>query len=183
MFALLYHNPPMPTNKSLSHAAYLLGLLLVVLPVVDVTMSVWPIRLSDDRWRFGAVGSLSNVLLVPLIGLLIIMIAAVWSDHRRVQRVVGTLCIAVAVVLAALDVLFILDYFQARTGVVPKFQQAITVAATTAFIKHLLSIAVLILLGRAGFAGPKPVTTRKAVPVTPRPEPLLTRTIPATPTE
>ena len=179
MFGLLHSNPPMPTNKSLSHAAYLLGLLLVVLPIVDATLSVWPIRLSDDKWRFGAVGSLSNMLLVPLIGLLIIMAVAVWRDHRRVQRVVGALCIAFAVVLAALDVLFILDYFQARTAVVPKYQQAITVAATTAFIKHLLSIAVLILLGRSGFAGPKPVTVRKTTPVTPRPEPILTRTIPA----
>jgi len=164
----------MPSNKYLSRAAYLLGVILVILPLVDLTMSVLPLRFSDDRWRFGVVGTMSSALLVPLLGLLIIMATAVLSDHRRVQRVVGGICIVLAIGLAVLDVLFILDFFQARAAVKPQFQHTVTVAASVAFIKHILTIIVLILLGRCGFAGPKPVVSRKVTPSSP-PEPLIPR--------
>ncbi len=167
----------MPPKKSLAHAAYVLGILLVVLPLADITMSIWPLRLSDDRWRFGAVGTLSSALLVPLIGLLLIMAVAVWLDQRRVQRVIGSICIVLAVLVAVLDVLFILDYFQARMTITPRAQHVVAIATATAFIKHLLTIGVLILLGRAGFAGPKPILSRKPLPNR-SPDPLLTRPAP-----
>lgn len=163
----------MTPNKSLTRAAYLLGTLLILLPLFDTTMSVWPLRLGDERWRFGAVGTLSFVLLSPLLGLSIVMAVAVLLDHRRVQRFVGYFCIAAAIVLAVLDVLFILDFFQARATVRPQFQTAILIQASTAFIKHVAGIAVLVLLGRAGFSGPKPAK-RKIVSRSPD-EPMRSR--------
>ena len=158
----------------MSRAAYLLGVLLVVLPLVDLTTTVWPLRFSDARWRFGVVGTMSSVLLVPLVGLLLIMATAVLSDHRRVQRVVGGICIVLAIGLAAVEVLFILDIFQTLASVKPQFQHTIRVAAGTAFMKHVLTVIVLILLGRSGFAGPRPVVTRKVAPSSPT-EPLMPR--------
>jgi chromate transport protein ChrA len=165
----------MPLNKSLSRAAYFLGILLVAIPIIDLVLNIWPLRISDARWRFGAVGTLSGVLVVPLLGLLIILAFAVWQDHRRVQRITGAICIAFAVLLAILDVLFILDFFQTRTMVVPRAQHAVTMAASVAFIKNLLTIGVLILMGRGGFAGPKPIARRKGVVVKPVTDTILTR--------
>ena len=158
----------METNKPLARAGYLLAALLVITPLFDGTMQVWPLRLSDERWRFGSVGSLSNLLLVPLLGLLMAIAIATFTDGRRVKRVVGAICAVLAVVLAALSVLFILDYFQVRTIVVPRMQHATAIATTTAVVKNILSIIALALLSRAGFAGPKAVVVRKVAPVTER---------------
>jgi uncharacterized membrane protein len=155
----------METNKPLARAGYLLAALLVIIPLFDATMQVWPLRLSDERWRFGAVGSLSNLLLVPMLGLLMAIAIATLTDGRRVRRVVGALCGTLALILAVLSVLFILDYFQVRTIVTPKFQHATAVASTTAVVKNVLSIITLVLLCRAGFAGPKAVAVRKTAPV------------------
>ena len=147
----------METNKSLVRAGYLLAAILVIIPLFDGTLQVWPLRLSDERWRFGSVGSLSNLFLVPLLGLLLAITIATFRDSRRTKRVLGSICGALAVVLAVLSVLFILDYFQVRTQVVPRMQQATAVATATAVAKNILSIITLALLSRAGFAGPKAV--------------------------
>jgi len=69
------------------------------------------------------------------------------------------------VVLAAISVLFILDYFQVRIAVTPKFQRSVGIATTSALIKNLVSIIILFLLSRAGFAGPRVIVNRKVAPV------------------
>ena len=154
----------METNKPLARAGYLLGALLVILPLFDATTQVLPLRFGDERWRFGVVGQLSNLLLVPLIGLLLIITVATVIDSRRVKRVVGAICGILALLLAILSVLFILDYFQVRIAVVPKAQHVIGVASATALVKNVLSIITLVLLSRAGFAGPKTVVVKRVPP-------------------
>lgn len=151
----------METNKPLAHAGYLLAALLVVIPFFDGTLQVWPLRMSDERWRFGSVGSLANLFLVPLLGLLIALAVATLTDARRVKRVIGAICAVLAVILAVLSVLFILDYFQVRTLIVPRMQHATAIASATAVGKNILSIITLALLSRAGFAGPKAVVVRR----------------------
>ena len=160
----------METNKSLIRAGYLLAAILVIIPLFDGTLQVWPLRLSDERWRFGSVGSLSNLSLVPLIGFMLAIAIATFRDSRRTKRVLGSICGVLAVVLAGLSVLFILDYFQVRTQVVPRMQQATAVASATAVCKNILSIIILTLLSRAGFAGAKPaVVVRRSGSVTDSP--------------
>ena len=154
----------METNKSLARAGYVLAALLVIIPLFDVTGQLLPLRLGDERWRFGAVGQLSNILLVPLLGLFLIIVIATFTDGRRVKRVIGAICGVLAFVLAALSVLFILDYFQVRTIVTPKFQHATAVASTTAIIKNVFSIITLCLLSQAGFAGPSATAVKKVAP-------------------
>lgn len=156
----------METTKPLARAGYLLAAALIIIPLFDLTTSVWPLHLSDERWRFGAVGSLSNVTLIPLLGLLLALASATLADNRRTRRFIGWICAVFAVVIAALAVLFILDFFQVRTTVNPKFQHMTAVASTTAMLKHLVSIAILMLLSRAGLAGPKALANKRQVRVT-----------------
>ncbi len=164
----------METNKSLQRAGYLLAFLLILIPLVDMTTSVWPIRLGEERWRYGALGTLSNVTLVPLLGLLIVLTIAVMADHRRTRMVVGWICAAFAVVLAAMCVLFMLDYFQTRTIVRPQFQTPMEVATTTALLKYFVTILTLALLSRAGLSGPrKVVRVVRSSPSESAPAPLL----------
>ena len=155
----------METNKPLARAGYLLGALLVIMPLFDLVTQVLPLRPGDERWRFGVVGQLSSILLVPLLGLLLIITIATFTDDRRVKRVFGAICGVLALLLAILSVLFILDYFQVRTIVKPAAQHVIVVASATAFAKNVLSIITLALLSRAGFAGPKAAIAKRVPPV------------------
>jgi hypothetical protein len=165
----------METNKHLARAGYLLAIILVIIPMVDGTLQLLPLRPGDEKWRFGAVGTISNLLLVPLLGLLLALAIATVRDGRRTKRIVGTICGILAFGLAALSVGFILDYFQVRTVVTPKFQHATAVATESALIKNFVSIVTLVLLSRAGFAGPKAAVPRKSVApvIDPSPTPLI----------
>jgi len=156
----------MESNKPLARAGYLVAALMVLIPLFDASASVWPPHLGDERWRFGAVGALSNLTLVPILGFLIALFIASVFDHRRVRRFIGIICAILGVILAAMAVLFILDYFQTRTLVNPRFQHAMGVATATAIGKHILSVITLALLSRAGFAGPRAVAPKKRVVVT-----------------
>jgi len=163
----------MESNKPLSRAGYLIAALLIIIPLFDASASVWPPHLGDERWRFGAVGALSNLTLVPLLGFLLALFIASTLDHRRVRRFIGIICAILGVVLAAMAVLFILDYFQTRTLVNPRFQHAMGVATGTAIAKHILSIIALAMLSRAGFAGPRVVAKRRVTVTEPTATPLV----------
>lgn len=109
---------------------------------------------------------LSSVTLVPLLGLFLVLAVATSADNRRIRRFVGWICAIFAIVVAVLVVLCILDYFQVRTTVPPQVQHGISIASTTGIIKHLVTVAILTLLSRAGFAGPKAVANKRQVRVT-----------------
>ena len=156
----------MESNKPLARAGYMVAALMVLIPLFDASASVWPPHLGDERWRFGAVGALSNLTLVPILGFLIALFIASAFDHRRVRRFIGIICAILGVILAAMAVLFILDYFQTRTLVNPRFQHAMGVATATAIGKHVVAVIALALLSRAGFAGPRAVAPKKRVVVT-----------------
>lgn len=143
----------METNRSLARAGYLLASLLVVLPLFDATMQAWPLHVSDERWRFQTLGAVSNLLLVPLLGLLLAATIASLAGDRRVKRVVGSICGILALVMVAFSVLFVMDYFQVRTAPPPKFQHILAVATAAAVVKNVLSIIALLLLSRVGFGG------------------------------
>jgi hypothetical protein len=142
----------MEAHKSLARTAYLVAALLIVIPIYGATAAMLPLQMSEARWRWGTVGQFSNVLLVPLIGLFLLMAIAALRDNRAVRRAVGSICGVAAVLLFAMCVLFVLDYFQVRTLAVPKAQHIVATASVTACIKNGLYIVVLALLGLSGFA-------------------------------
>ncbi|MEO7043345.1 MAG: hypothetical protein ABI035_13870 [Gemmatimonadaceae bacterium] len=150
----------MATNKPMARAGYLLAALLVIGPLFDGTTQLLPIRAGDERWRFGAVGSLSNLLLLPLLGLLLAVAVSEFTDARRTKRVLGAICAILAFCLAALSVGFILDYFQVRTAITPRLQHATAVATSIVLVKNVLTIVTLFLLTRAGYIGPKAALLR-----------------------
>lgn len=164
----------METNKRLTLPAYLLAAVLTITPLLDGMMRAWPMHISDERWRFGVVGTMSNLFLVPMLGLLLAMFVATFSDGRRARRVVGAICAVLAVILAVSSVLFVLDYFQVRTLMRPNVQQAMAIATTTALIKNCVAAVILALLSRAGFSGPKAAVAKvKTRPAAPASSPLV----------
>jgi len=148
------HETMMSISKRLAPATYLVGFALVCVPLADAFTSTLPSHVHDPRWRFGAVGLVSNAILFPALGALIAVSAAVAFDHRRVRRVLGVLAAVVAVLCVAALGTFVLDAIQTHGGVRANLQLSFAVASTTAALKLVIATATFAALGVAALRGP-----------------------------
>ena len=145
----------MSSLRPLALPTYLVGFALAIIPPFDALMQVPPLRAGDPRWRFGAFGLLSNAMMIPLTGLLIIFIASTVFEHRRFQRVLGVLTLAFALAILGGLGLFLLDALQVRKDVNPAAALAFKVAFGTASLKATFGMITLAVFGIAAFRGPK----------------------------
>jgi len=151
----------MAQQRQLATPAYLVGLALMCIPPFDALMQVFPFRFGDARWRFGFFGLMSNALMIPLTGLLVVFVASGFFEHRRFQKVLGAAAVALGAVIACLGVVFALDALQIRSQVQPAAALAFKVATGTAALKSMIGVLTLGAFGWAAFRAPKvkPVTT------------------------
>lgn len=135
--------------RYLAPAAYMVALVLFVVPIVDASLSVAPWQIGSTQWRYGAVGLLSNALMLPSLGALLGALIAVGLNHYKTQRAIGiSSWVMVAIVFVGL-VMFVLDAIQARGMIRPQMALSYQVASITALVKLLLGGAVFWSLGRA----------------------------------
>lgn len=141
---------------------------MIVIPIVDTATSLFPWHLFDSRWRFGAVGMLSNALLIPTSGLLVAFVTALVLNHNPVRRTIGIFgFVAAGLCVVALG-MFALDSLQTRAVVRPEMRLSFNVAAITAALKTLLAGVTYLAFGWAGvLAGAKPAAG--GVPLMPTP--------------
>jgi hypothetical protein len=144
--------------KYLTWPAYLVAFALVAVPFFDASMQVGSFNPSNEQWRFGAVGLMSNAFMIPAVGLLIALVAAGTFGHWRFLRVLGAICGLGAVIVLALLLLFGLDAIQTRANVQPAARLSFVVASFTAAAKLLLALLTLAAIARAGLK--TPVTER-----------------------
>ena len=87
---------------------YVLALILVLFPLQELFVTVWPFRLGDVTWRYAVFGLTANFLYRSVAGFALAIALAYWLDHSGVLRVaaVGTLLIS-AVILPLMAVLAI----------------------------------------------------------------------------
>ena len=136
-------------NSRLAPCAYLVAFLLIAIPLFDASMSVAPWTLGSAQWRFGAVGLLSNALMIPAAGALIAVATAVTQDHVRTQRVFRVLCWMGCALVALSIVLFALDALQTRAAIRPEMQLSYQVASITAAFKLILGAIAFGFFARA----------------------------------
>jgi hypothetical protein len=136
-------------SRQLAWPAYLVSLGMIFLPLSDVATSLYPWRFMDARWRFGAVGLVSNALLIPVVGLFLALVMSTLLDHRVLRRTIGILCGLGAVICLVAAGLFGLDALQTRANVPPQMHASFTVATLAAAFKTLLAIATLAALSVA----------------------------------
>lgn len=121
-----------------------------VVPLLDAIKTVWPVHVDQVRWRFGAMGTLSNFILTPLLAILIAMALALTCKHRRLRRILVWTCSLSATALAMLLLLFVLDFLQIRTTVLPQFRHAMDITSLTVLGKLLLTVVTLVLFALIG---------------------------------
>lgn len=138
--------------ESLASPLYVLALLLVVTPLVDVLANVWPLRFGEVGWRYGTVGVSSGYLLTPLLGLGLAGLLAITRRQRTVLRLLVWVCLVTAVVLVIATIDFALDAMQLRHTVPvtpPLARWSFDVGAVKAIFKHLTAAVALAWLGLA----------------------------------
>jgi hypothetical protein len=154
--------------------AYLVGLSLIFIPIVDLTAQSWPLNPGNAGWRFGAIGLLSNAFIVPSVGFLIVLGVAVALEHNRLLKLLGWAC-ALGTLLMGLTLgLFALDAIQTRVSIKPELMSSFVVASITAAGKMILALVTLLAFavagiraGKAAAAGRESTTSPTSLP-TPR---------------
>jgi hypothetical protein len=160
----------MTDQRRLAVPSYLVAAMLIAIPAFDAMMSVAPPHFGDPHWRYGAFGLLSNALMIPAAGVLIVLVTAWTLEHRVTLRVVGVASWLVAAVALLGLVLFALDALQTRAAVVPAMMLSFRVATVTAAAKMIIGVIAFAAFGRAGWQGGRSVrgsSTRRASLVVP----------------
>lgn len=143
----------MQRTRSLVAGSYVVGFALLLVPLTDAVLSVWPAQMGDFRWRYGAAGIMANALLVPVAGLLVLQWVAVIAEHRVMRRMLGAASLAGALLCLATMALFVLDALQTRPNVRPEMNASFISASVGALAKLLLHTAALACFAVAGFRG------------------------------
>lgn len=150
----------MKLNRQLTVVAYLVAALMLIIPVLEVVLSVWPLRVGETSWRFGTVGLLSQALLTPLLGALVLVLLAVTLGHRRTLATVSVVAALLALALLVVIPIFGLDAIQMRTRVRTDAHRAFDLSSVLATIKLTAAFVVSLLLAIGSWKMRKAVMRR-----------------------
>lgn len=156
--------------RPLFASAYAVGSILVILPLLQVVLLIWPPRPSELTWRFGAAGVIGNALLLPLLGTALVIYAASLLEHRRFLRMVASSSLLLSLGLLALLTLFSLDAMQLRASVNPAVTAQYDTSSANAAVSFLLTTLTWGWLGIGGLVAsrkPKGMSDRSPAITTP----------------
>ena len=157
---------PNSLARLLRAPGYLFFGIAILLPVLDLLVSVYPIRLGEVVWRFGAVGLLSSAVGAPLLVLFFVFALALFAGDRKVIVTVGVIAALVALLLVAGTGSFALDALQMKRRVQAAAQQRFMLASMQASLKLLVEAVCAIVLTVSAFraANKKIQSSPKAEP-------------------
>ena len=133
MTRMTTHNTAAP--GSLIGACYCVGVLLIAVSALDYAGTILPAAWGDVGWRYGAAGLLSGFTLTPLLGGLVLVVAAAWAAHGRFLRVLAVIHLVAAVLLLVLIAGFSLDALQARKDATTELQRVTEISTLKALVK------------------------------------------------
>jgi len=125
--------------------------LLVFYGYLDYVLNIWPLKLGDARWRFGAVGVMTNYLGLIMLGAVLWLWFQFLSGNRLHVRLVAVLCAIQTLVLLGLMAGFPLDFLQIRGDVQQADDWNFKAAAARTGVKLLCSAVAFIWITVAGF--------------------------------
>jgi hypothetical protein len=128
--------------KYLSAPAYLVALLLIVFPLLDTTLAVWPLRFGTVSWRFGSMGLFSRAVMTPALGVLIVFAIALLYEHRKRLRAIAILNAVVLLLILIAIPMFILDGLQMRSTQRQEMKLAFDVSVVVALCKMFIGALV-----------------------------------------
>ncbi len=134
-------------DASLRRLLYTGAILFIVIPFLQAGQALWPLQLSDIRWRYGAASALSSILLLPFFGLVLMLTLAKITENKGVARLVGALASLLVVGLLGSLVLFALDALQLKTIVNSQaMQQFESTSLRVVIVTLVFSVAFSLLM-------------------------------------
>ena len=137
--------------RPLAVAGYLLGAMLIIVPLMELAMGTWPPRPSQVSWRFGVVGLFANGLLLPTMGAALLVAVAAAVGHRRTLRSLAAVALLACVAEIALLLLFTLDVVQMRSMVQSQVKLGFDLASAKSVVTLLFGAGVLAAVGISGW--------------------------------
>ena len=138
----------MNTYRHLAPGAYLVAAALALFPLFDSGISLSPWNVGSAQWRFGAIGLLSNTLMIVALGMLLAVAAAGAASHDRTRRVLGIASWIVSALLLVAIAAFALDAVQARAQIRSDMMFSYQLASVTAGVKLLVGALSFALFGK-----------------------------------
>ena len=127
------------------------ALLLIVIPFLQAGQQLWPLQLSDIRWRFGAANALSSVLLLPFLGLMIVTLTARATENKRVSGAVGIVAALFVIGLVGSLFLFALDALQLKSIVTSQMMNPFQTTSLRVVLVTLVFMASFSMLMVSAF--------------------------------
>ncbi|GJG87929.1 hypothetical protein tb265_31100 [Gemmatimonadetes bacterium T265] len=129
-------------------ALYPVGLMLILVPLVDVGLRTFPPQAGTLQWRFASVGLLLGNYGTMVLGAALIGLTAAILGDRGILRIVGTAALVMGVVTLALLVLFALDAVQLRQLVAINLKRQVGLSSIGAAVTGLLGTIAWFVVGR-----------------------------------
>ena len=129
--------------RRLLSVGYGIGFLLVALPLLEWSLTVWPFRPGTSSWRFASVGLLSQALIQPIVGCALIAVTAFGLSHRLALRLCAGLYLAGALAILGVVGIFALDSIEMRAVVADPVQLQVEVTGVRVFLTYLAYAAML----------------------------------------
>lgn len=133
-------------------ALYSVGILLVLVPLVDLSLRAFPAQFGTLQWRFATIGLLLGNYGTLVLGVALIGFTAAMLGDRGILRAVGAAALIMAVVTLALLVLFALDAVQLRQLVAVAAKRQVGLSSAGAAITGLIGTMAWFLIGRGAMA-------------------------------
>jgi hypothetical protein len=121
--------------RRLRAPGYLILGIAMVFPLLDLLVSVLPLRPATVVWRFGAVGLLSSAIGAPLLILFFIFVLAYFSGDRKVMVVCAAIAALIALLMIGMGGTFALDALQMKRRVQAAAQPKFLMACAQAMLK------------------------------------------------
>jgi len=130
--------------RKLAVPGYLMVVAFLLFPVADMLVATWPLRAGSPAWRFSTVSLFGRTLVTPLLGLFLASALATLLEHPRVLRALSVLDGIVALAIAGIAGVYVLDALQLRGQV--SIQQEMRFRMGSAAALGKLGLAFLVTL-------------------------------------
>ena len=132
-------------------AIYFVAVLMILMPPLDVILSLPQYQPDSARWRFGALGLISGAMLVPIAGLLLASMTATITRQRWVYRTVLVVSALMGVVFLAVLVSFGLDAVQVRRETVAEVRRRYDITVLKTLLMQFTQVVAVALIGRSAW--------------------------------
>lgn len=145
----------------LARGLYLFGIALVLTAAIDLFTTVSPMLPGEIAWRYGFLGLAAGYIQTPTLGLVVVIVAAVWEENAAVLRISGAIGLLSALALILAMGIFGLDVAQMRELRAEEMQSTVLVGGFFQEVKYFVAAFVLAFLGHGALKTAKNMGPRK----------------------